>query len=193
VQAFDEAIGKAIEFYRKHPDETLIIVTADHETGGMALGHRETRYDSNLELLKYQKSSESEMLRIANDFRKNKSSDTIAEFNRMLKVMENELGLNSRMHETQLDSTETAVLLGYFKAGIYLAGDEKEIYGDSNPLISEAVMIMNKRAGISWGTGSHSGIDVPVYATGTGADEFSGSIDNTDIPGIIERLMGLGK
>ena len=34
----DNAIKKAYEFYLKHPKETLIIVTADHETGGIALG-----------------------------------------------------------------------------------------------------------------------------------------------------------
>lgn len=189
VQAFDEAIGKAIEFYRKHPEETLIVVTADHETGGMALGHRETRYDANPELLKYQRSSEEEMIRIAEDFRKNKTADTIAEFNRMLKVMENELGLNSRLHETLLDSAETAVLLGYFKAGIYQAVDQQDMYSDSNPFISEAVVLMNKRAGISWGTGSHTSVNVPVYATGTGAEEFSGYIDNTDIPRIIGEIL----
>ena len=36
--AFDEAVQTAYEFYLKHPDETLIVVTADHETGGVALG-----------------------------------------------------------------------------------------------------------------------------------------------------------
>ncbi len=35
---FDNAIALAHEFYLKHPEETLIIVTADHETGGMSLG-----------------------------------------------------------------------------------------------------------------------------------------------------------
>lgn len=36
----DKAIEKAYEFYLAHPDETLIIVTADHETGGIALGDK---------------------------------------------------------------------------------------------------------------------------------------------------------
>ncbi len=36
----DKAIEKAYQFYLAHPDETLIVVTADHETGGIALGHR---------------------------------------------------------------------------------------------------------------------------------------------------------
>ena len=35
----DNAIKVAYEFYLQHPDETLIVVTADHETGGVALGN----------------------------------------------------------------------------------------------------------------------------------------------------------
>ena len=35
---FDKAVQVAYEFYLAHPDETLIVVTADHETGGIALG-----------------------------------------------------------------------------------------------------------------------------------------------------------
>lgn len=35
---FDAAIMVAYEFYQKHPEETLIVVTADHETGGLTLG-----------------------------------------------------------------------------------------------------------------------------------------------------------
>lgn len=35
---FDQAIQVAYNFYKQHPDETLIVVTADHETGGVTLG-----------------------------------------------------------------------------------------------------------------------------------------------------------
>jgi alkaline phosphatase len=38
VLEFDEAIAKAYEFYKSNPEETLIVVTADHETGGLTLG-----------------------------------------------------------------------------------------------------------------------------------------------------------
>ena len=37
---FDKAIAVAYEFYKKHPEETLIVVTADHETGGVTLGRK---------------------------------------------------------------------------------------------------------------------------------------------------------
>ncbi|HKK09242.1 MAG TPA: alkaline phosphatase, partial [Bacteroidales bacterium] len=54
---FDNAIEHAINFYNDHPDETLIIVTADHETGGMSVGSRSTKYSSFYNRLKYQELS----------------------------------------------------------------------------------------------------------------------------------------
>ena len=54
VMEFDQAIQVAYEFYLQHPEETLIIVTADHETGGMALGNGG---GLNLKLLQNQKVS----------------------------------------------------------------------------------------------------------------------------------------
>ena len=42
---FDEAIAVAYAFYQRHPKETLIVVTADHETGGIALGRKGYNYD----------------------------------------------------------------------------------------------------------------------------------------------------
>ena len=42
---FDQAIAVANAFYERHPKETLIVVTADHETGGLALGSKGYSYD----------------------------------------------------------------------------------------------------------------------------------------------------
>ena len=39
VLDLDNAVKVAYEFYQQHPDETLIVVTADHETGGLVLGY----------------------------------------------------------------------------------------------------------------------------------------------------------
>ena len=44
ILEFDKAIARAYEFYLAHPDETLIVVTADHETGGISLGDRGCDY-----------------------------------------------------------------------------------------------------------------------------------------------------
>jgi len=48
---FSDAIQKAIDFYNQHPDETLIIVTADHETGGVTLGRGDRGYETDMKHL----------------------------------------------------------------------------------------------------------------------------------------------
>ena len=55
--ALDNAVGRAVEFYNEHPDETLILVTGDHETGGLTIGYAGTDYDTFLTNLENQKIS----------------------------------------------------------------------------------------------------------------------------------------
>ncbi len=43
----------------------------------------------------------------------------------------------------------------------------------------------------TFGTGGHSAVMVPVYAYGTGAANFTGVMDNTDLPKKIAALLGL--
>nr|MBA5585189.1 alkaline phosphatase [Anaerobacillus isosaccharinicus]QOY38460.1 alkaline phosphatase [Anaerobacillus isosaccharinicus] len=50
--------------------------------------------------------------------------------------------------------------------------------------------VVSNHAYLSWGTNNHSGVEVPVYAYGVGADQFVGLIDNTELPRIISYLMG---
>lgn len=38
IIAFDKSLKPAIDFYNKNPDNTIILFTADHETGGLSLG-----------------------------------------------------------------------------------------------------------------------------------------------------------
>ena len=50
----DEAVRKvAYEFYKQHPDETLIVITADRETGGLVLGRGP--YELHLDVLQNQR------------------------------------------------------------------------------------------------------------------------------------------
>ena len=52
VLDLDRAVRVAYEFYQQHPDETIIVISADHETGGMAMG--KGPYELHTDLLKYQ-------------------------------------------------------------------------------------------------------------------------------------------
>jgi alkaline phosphatase len=55
--AFDEAVAEAVKFYKKHPKETLIVVTGDHETGGMTIGFAGTQYSAFVDKIQQQKMS----------------------------------------------------------------------------------------------------------------------------------------
>ena len=55
--ALSDAVAEAVAFYNEHPDETLILVTGDHETGGLTIGYAGTDYDTYLTNLANQKIS----------------------------------------------------------------------------------------------------------------------------------------
>jgi len=55
--AFDAAVAEAVKFYQRRPKETLIVVTGDHETGGLTIGFAGTRYSAFVEKIQQQKMS----------------------------------------------------------------------------------------------------------------------------------------
>ena len=55
--ALSDAVQVAIDFAKEHPEETLILVTGDHETGGLTIGFAGTDYDTYLDTLTNQKIS----------------------------------------------------------------------------------------------------------------------------------------
>ena len=58
-------------------------------------------------------------------------------------------------------------------------GEEATIlYGGYEPLTVTLTHILNNKAGIGWTSYSHTGLPVPVYAIGAGAEEFNGFYDN---------------
>ena len=64
----DRAVTVIMDFARKHPDDTLVVVTGDHETGGLTLGFANTEYESSIYLLGNQKCSSDEFKNRVNRF-----------------------------------------------------------------------------------------------------------------------------
>ena len=182
---FNEAIKVAYEFYEQHPDETLIVVTADHETGGMILGNG--AYALNLQALKGQKVSEGEFTSVLNDMRRKYKNQVSWEV--IQAVLKEYFGFwdtvkLSKRHEDQLKAI-------YEKSFSNQPVDlEKNLYQQNEPLAGAAKRILNQIAMVSWASGSHSAGYVPVFAIGTGAEAFNGQIDNTEIPIKIAEAAG---
>ncbi|WP_066186160.1 MULTISPECIES: alkaline phosphatase [Gracilibacillus] len=50
--------------------------------------------------------------------------------------------------------------------------------------------VISSKANVGWTSTNHTGVDLPLYAYGPGADQFTGFHDNTDLPKIIAKAIG---
>ena len=64
------------------------------------------------------------------------------------------------------------------------------LYADNERLAFEAMLLLAKKAYITWTTMTHTGAQVPYFVKGFGAEDFQAVRDNTHIPQRIAKLMG---
>ncbi len=180
-----EAVQKALDFYNQHPDETLIVITADHETGGIALGTG--RYALNLQALQYQKLSQEQLTHEIQALRTAKKNKVSWEDVRAL--LSEKLGF---WKEVKLSDKQEARLKDIYAKSFGKGGAkmEKDLYAENEQLAAEAIRIMDAIALVGWTSGGHSAGVVPVYAIGAGSQLFTGKLDNTDIPKKIAEAGG---
>lgn len=183
IQDFDHAFQIALDFYRKHPKETLIVVTADHETGGMTLGN--DHYNLNVSVLANQKSSTDLLSKKISQLRKNKNNNVIWED--IKNLLTQEMGF---WEKTPITWEQEKRLRDEFEHSFVQnkLQYEHNLYSDQEPIAACAKEILNEKAMINWAHGSHTAGYVPVYAIGVGAEKFQRKLDNTDIPNIIAQI-----
>lgn len=185
VMDLNDAVKVAYEFYAQHPDETLIVITADHETGGLALGTG--AYKLNLQVLKNQKVSEVGFTRIINKLRAQHKNNVSWEV--VKKALKENFGF---WEQVQLTEKQEARLMNVYEHS-FKSQDmklEKSEYSQDEPIAAEAKRIINEIALVGWTSGGHSAGYVPVYAIGAGAELFQGRLDNTEIPMKIAKAAG---
>ena len=178
VMDFDMAIKVAYDFYMQHPDETLIVVTADHETGGMALGNSD--YVLNLKVLAEQKCSSDLLSDQLSDLYKKAGKDLSWE--QVKTVISQNTGLYAAVEMTEQEDKD---LQEAFAQMMQNSGVEKTLYKDLNALAAKSLAILNKKARIGWTSKGHTASAVPVFAIGVGAERFTGWHDNTEIAPLI--------
>lgn len=187
--ALDEAVQVALDFAFQHPGETLILVTGDHETGGMTIGYAGTGYNTAFEVLSAQKCSYVEFDTMVSAERSNGTFT----WERFLAMAKEYFGLGGE-GALALNEYETAKLRKAYDdtlSGNTQGYEESLLYGGYSPLSVTLTHILNNKAGIGWTSYAHTGLPVPVYAYGAGADLFSGSYDNTEVAKKLFRLLDL--
>ena len=190
--AFDNAIKEAIRFYSKHKEETLIIVTADHETGGLSLGNK-TSKGFQLNLLQNQKISAQEFERKLKNLKEQKRKIS---FEEVLDLIKADFGLGDASKGLELTDAEKKWLNEAYENEFI---ELREVNPDRDyldhsadkPLTLRAVTILTAKAGVAWGTEGHTAAKVPVKVIGVGQEYFKGTIDNTDVAKIIIKMMQL--
>lgn len=192
VLAFNDAIEVAYEFYKEHADETLIIVTADHETGSMFTGHD---YAMNPELLKHQKISSQEFTRVISELKTNKPAST---FDDVMALVSDNFGLgidsvNLTLSAADSAQLQTAYNLEFIEKQVVDADADYLDSSDELTISETAVSILNRKAGIGWGSDDHSGMPVPVRVIGAGQEYFTDYFDNTELRGLMQEAMDIIK
>lgn len=176
---FNEALQHAYDFYLEHPDETLILVTADHETGGMSVGCRTTGYSAHAEVARAQKISKD---RFSDLIRKRIKEGPAFTREEMKQLLADKFGFGTAV---QLSANEEKELDDLFEKTFveHAAGDDiKTLYSSSNRFVERVFSLLNGKSGFGWTTNDHTGHPVPLYVVGAGADRFTNFNDNTDLP-----------
>jgi alkaline phosphatase len=174
--AFDDAVRVALEFQRGSP-ETLIVVTGDHETGGLSVTYAlKDLGDTSSRNRFYAGKTQLALL----------SGITIS-FDRALAM------LGKTPTTEALDKLLAAHFPGFrldpdLRDGI-LKGQLLErnyTYAVPNAL----GRMVARQTGIYWGTSGHTTEPVVVGAIGPGAERFTGYRDNTDFGRVLHGLLG---
>ena len=203
--AFSDAVDEAIAFYNKHPSETLILVTGDHETGGLTIGFAGTDYETYFQYLQSQKIS---YAKYDSDYVA-KYVENKAKFEDVLKDIKALFGLVTAddpdaaknpgliLSDYELkqlrDSYELTLATALSGTYISNTSDDRYLsYGyQSKPLTVTITHILNHKAGVDFTSYAHTGLPVAVFAQGAGKDLFAGYYDNTDIYRMLAAITGV--
>lgn len=184
---FNQALRHAYNFYLQHPDETLIVVTADHETGGMGLANNIVGYDLHLGYIDFQKVSKDSFAEYCREMVNNDDPYTWED---MRKYLEKNLGFWAQVPVTE---EQTEKLHDEFCRSFlaHTGKENKTLYNSFNSFTEAVYKVMDSVTGLGWTTNNHTGGLVPVYAIGTGAELFSPLNDNIQIPAKILKAAGI--
>ena len=198
----DNAVDEALKFYNNHKDETLIIVTGDHETGGLAIGNSSSEYDTHLENLGLQKISCDRF----NEEYVSKYKKEKIDFKYVLKDIEYVFGLEKplifkeekakkdsdddhkhsdenslKLSKSEYERLKKAYELTIEKSSKDRTKEESILYGSHEPITVEAARILAQKSGIGFTSFSHTAAPMAVFSEGVGASEFGGMYDNTEL------------
>ena len=178
-----EDLALTLEFLEsyvaEHPD-TLVVLTADHSTGGFTIAAN-GKYEWKPDVLRTMTMSPRA---ISESLAKNPITADAANTMLNFTLTDEELAKLVKTKEDTLASVSDYETMS--------KAEQKDV---KKPYVKDALKVTLKkiidvRTNTGWTSSGHTGIDVPVFAFGANSEDFAGKIDNTDIAKNIFKLLG---
>ena len=173
-----------LDFYEKNPTNTTIVVVADHETGGLALGRSKTKYEFHPAQLMNQKISMYELNNVIKKWRDEKPS-----FAKVMRTLKSYFSLDNWSEDVMARLQKAYDFT--FDPKLKDQAPQKFMYSTSEPIAIAMIDIVAERTGVAWTTVGHTGMPIPVSAIGQGQQLFGGMTENTavfkNLKSIIEK------
>lgn len=165
VLAFDEAVGRALNFAKTHQNTELVVVT-DHGNSGLTIGNEETN----------------------KTYATTKFNQVIDPLKKATHTVEGAVSLLNQRHSNVKEVAEAYGLDG-------LSDEEFDqlktaAYEGDTAMKNALTTLLAKRAHLGFTTHGHTGEDVVLYAYG-GDGNWSGTWDNTDLPKKMAKYLGV--
>ncbi len=171
--AFDDAVGVALDFQRKYPN-TLLIVTADHETGGMALiGHsKDSKEYIGIDLSAIQKAQTSFEL-ILDELGKNPTPEKIRD------AVKKHLAIEITDEEAKIAAEDIIPKL-----------DPKNF---SYATLHSLAFVLRPYLRVGWASQTHTASPLFAFGSGPGSEELVGFRHNTELFRIMKAALEAGR
>ncbi len=193
VIALDDAVKVAIAFADRHPDDTLIIVTGDHETGGLSMGFAGTGGRFYVERLASQKCS---VESFSGTIKVMLRANVDRPFDDVKPLVTEKFGLlfdGPADDPMKMTKAEIADLEKAFEA------DRARVKGCIADTTAHDVArkyvfgiavrrVLAAHAGIGWSSGSHTALPTLTTARGVCADILVGMAENDDLGTRLKKL-----
>jgi alkaline phosphatase len=201
ICAYDRAFKRAVEYVASR-DDALVVATSDHDTGGVSVGCCDVYGTNVAKLVALRRSAEF----VANDVvaRMLATGDvafwsagspthnaTVTDAVRAIAVAS--LAAAGRDVSDESDAIGAADLSAIAAAAIeaVAAGDSATHTYEGYALQNLLGEVMNRANGVGWTSRAHTGVDVPVFAHGVGAEAFRGSHDNFRVGQMMIDALGV--
>ena len=199
---FDEAVGVALDFYRSHPNETLILIIGDHETGGMGVGwagtagipsqpgvsaNLGTGYSMYFDRIARQTRSyvafDEEVIK---PYKARVTNPAQRRIEDLYGDILDSFGIDLRPGSLNVSEFQRNQIEIAFKKTMEQPVDAPPegwtvFHGSYEPLSVKLTQVLNQVSGIGWTSYSHTAVPIATFAYGVHQEIFGGYYDNTEI------------